>query len=117
MEGRREALLQAFIDEYASSGGPRLSLNELSLRFDMTLALSLAGQAGVPAQLYKRVKKDEWPSVTSMTTDQRVVGDTATAFLVRSYLGNMLYRLTRWKKDGVYERLCAWAGEARADVN
>ena len=38
--------------------------------------------------------------------------DTDDAFLVRSYLGNVLYRVTRWRQGGAYGRLCAWAGEA-----
>ena len=45
-----------------------------------------------------------------MKGDVRIDGDTDTAFLMRSYLGNLVYRLTRWKRDGVYRRLCAWAG-------
>ena len=59
-----------------------------------------AGQGGVPAQLYRRIKRDEWASVKSFTKDPRVDGDGDDAFLVRSYLGNVLYRVTRWKRDG-----------------
>ena len=76
----------------------------------MALALSLAGQLGVPPQLYRGIKVGEWPTVASMKGDERIDGDTDTAFLMRSYLGNLVYRLTRWKRDGVYRRLCAWAG-------
>ena len=78
----------------------------------MAVALSLAGQSGVPPQLYRRVKKDAWPSVADVTKDPRVDADTPEAFLVRSYLNNLIYRVTRWTRDGVYERLCAWAKEA-----
>ena len=111
MKAQQRALLQAFVDEYAAAGGPQLSVDELALRFDMQLALSLPGQAGVPSQLYRRIKKEQWPSVTSITADPRVDGDTQDAFLVRSYLGNVLYRVARWQQDGVYARLCKWAGE------
>ena len=99
---------------YEAAGGPSLRVEDLSLRFDMSLALSLQGQGGVPAQLYRRIKRDEWASVKSFTKDPRVDGDGDDAFLVRSYLGNVLYRVTRWKRDGVYARLCAWAGEPPA---
>ena len=111
----RSQLLQGFAQAYAAAGGPSLDLDELSLRLDMTLALSLAGQSGVPPQLYKRLKKDDWPTVASMTADPRVDGNTSGAFLVRSYLGNLLYRVRRWREDGVYARLCKWAGESPRD--
>ena len=114
MQHRQTALLTAFRDEYEAAGGPSLRVEDLSLRFDMSLALSLQGQGGVPAQLYRRIERDEWASVKSFTKDPRVDGDGDDAFLVRSYLGNVLYRVTRWKRDGVYARLCAWAGEPPA---
>lgn len=114
MEHHQAKLLQAFSEAYAAAGGPTLPLEELSIRFDMALALSLAGQLGVPPQLYRGIKSGEWPSVKSMKDDERVDGDTDTAFLMRSYLGNLVYRLTRWKRDNVYRKLCAWAGVAAA---
>jgi hypothetical protein len=63
---------------------------------------------GIPSQLYQRLKKPEWPSVASHL-DPRVDGDDDRAFLVRSYLMGLIYRITRWKRGKVYETLCAWA--------
>ena len=40
--------------------------------------------------------------------------DTGPAMLTRSYLCNLVYRMTRWKHDGVYARVCEWAGVAQA---
>lgn len=116
MAGGTTALLTAFRDEYEAAGGPSLPLAELELRFDMTLAITLQSQSGVPAQLYRRLKRDDWPSVKSVD-DPRVDGDGDDAFLVRSYLCGLLYRVTRWRREGVYARLCKWAGEPLATTS
>ena len=108
LEKHKAALLSTFADAYENAGGPALPVAELELRLDMQLALSLTGQLGVPSQLYKSIKADQWPSVLSMS-DDRVDGDTDAAFLMRAYLGNLIYRLTRWKRDGAYQKLCRWA--------
>jgi hypothetical protein len=113
-EEHQPALLAAFATEYAAAGGPQLGQSELKLRLDLSLAASLPGQLGVPPQLYKRLKKEQWAGVLSVL-DPRIDGDGDDAFLLRSYLGNLVYRLTRWKRDGVYERLCAWAGVPPAE--
>ena len=108
--GQRE-LLAAFRDEYVASGGPALDLEELQRHFDVTLAIQLGGMTGIPAQLYgpHRIPRDQWPAIESVR-DPRIDGDDDRAFIVRSYVRIVIYRLTRWRRDGVYARLCAWAG-------
>ena len=106
-------LLKAFADEYAAAGGPTLDVDELKLRFDLSLALSLGGQLGVVPMLYRGIPKDQWPTVASWR-DGRIDADTGLAMLTRSYLCNLVYRMTRWKHDGVYARVCEWAGVAQA---
>ena len=108
-------LLKAFADEYAAAGGPTLDVDELKLRLDLSLALSLGGQLGVVPMLYRGIPKDQWPTVASWR-DGRIDADTGLAMLTRSYLCNLVYRMTRWKHDGVYARVCEWAGVAQAPV-
>ena len=71
-------------------------------------ALRAASQVGIPSQLYQRIKKAEWASIKSHL-DPRVDGDDDRAFIVRSYLIGLIYRITRWKRANVYATLCAWA--------
>ena len=111
--GDQRDLLMAFADEYAAAGGPTLDVDELKLRFDLSLALSLGGQLGVVPMLYRGIPKDQWPTVASWR-DGRIDADTGLAMLTRSYLCNLVYRMTRWKHDGVYARVCEWAGVAQA---
>ena len=63
--------------------------------------------------LYRGIPKDQWPTVASWR-DERIDADTGLAMLTRSYLCNLVYRMTRWKHDGVYARVCEWAGVAQA---
>ena len=96
-------------------GGPPLQLRELKLRLDLSLALSLFGQVGVPAQLYQRLRKPEWAGVRDRF-DDRVDGDDDVAFILRSYLVGMINRLTRFKRDDVYATVCDFARESRRDL-
>ena len=103
-EQHQRGLLQAFIDAYRAAGGPSLSLDELTLRLNLTLALSFSGQVGVPPLIYRDIPRDTWPSIRDRF-DPRIDGSDGKAFLARSYAIGMVYRFTRWKRDGVYEKL------------
>ena len=54
--------------------------------------------------IYQSLPKAEWASVADRH-DPRVGGRDGKAFLVRSYALGLAYRLTRWKRHGVY-RAC-----------
>ena len=96
-------LLKAFADEYAAAGGRR-STSTSSNCASTSRSTSLGGQLGVVPMLYRGIPKDQWPTVASWR-DERIDADTGLAMLTRSYLCNLVYRMTRWKHDGVYARL------------
>lgn len=61
-------------------------------------------QVGVPPLIFREVPRNEWPSVKDRF-DPRIDGQDGKAFLCRSYVMGMVYRFTRWKRDGVYQKL------------
>ena len=103
-EANQQPLLAAFAQAYSEGGGPQLDVAELSLRFDLTLALSFAGQVGVAPTIYSKIPRREWPTVTDRM-DARIDGADDKAFLLRSYLMGLVYRVTRWKRSGVYRKV------------
>ena len=61
-------------------------------------------QAGVVPLIYRDLPRNEWPTVKDRF-DPRIDGKDGRAFLCRSYAMGMVYRLTRWKRDGVFSKI------------
>ncbi len=111
MLSAQTSFLRAYASACRAAGGPTLDVDELKLRLDLTLALSMAGQTGIFGQIYQRVRKEAWSGVADRF-DPRIDADDDAAFIVRAYAIGLVNRLTRFKRDRVYQTACAACGEA-----
>jgi len=100
------SLLAAFASACEKAGGPTLDCTELRKRLDLSLALSLAGQAGAIPTIYRLLPREEWKSVHERH-NPRLEGEGS--MLVRSYAVNVVTRVVRWKRTGAYATLCDFA--------
>lgn len=99
----RDAFLQAFIDSYAESGGPRLELDRLRSMCNLGMMGWSASVTANVSQVLKFTKVKEWPEIKEWN-DPRLVG----RFQVRAHCTQFKEALQLWQKWGLYDEFKTW---------
>eukprot|EP00747_Dinoflagellata_sp_TGD_P182272 gnl/TRDRNA2_/TRDRNA2_36459_c0_seq1.p1 gnl/TRDRNA2_/TRDRNA2_36459_c0~~gnl/TRDRNA2_/TRDRNA2_36459_c0_seq1.p1 ORF type:complete len:593 (+),score=127.09 gnl/TRDRNA2_/TRDRNA2_36459_c0_seq1:75-1853(+) len=107
-----DQLMEFFIDEYKSSGGPQLEADELKWQFTLAALDQGVGLLGAVPQMYRMCKKAEWATITDRK-DPRIANNVDGKNTLRIYTLTFISVARIVAEWGTPAKLDDWVGEVQ----
>lgn len=108
-----DGLLEKFILEYRSHGGPQLDKEELRWQFTLSALGQGVGLLGAVPQIYRMCPKKEWPTIKDRK-DPRIAQNIDGKNTLRVYIGTFINICNMINDWDIASKLDKWVDEVTA---